>query len=385
MLSQGDKPSGIGRITDWRLRSPVVGDWGLLLEQAGSLTAQRGLGPRGHDNRKPTLMQSSTSGLMSPARRVVGCSVAAALTLAACTLPARATETREEAGEPHSAGNLGSASAPASIGPPQSIGAGQFEDAILKAAAAFELPASFFVRLIWQESRFDPRAVSPAGAQGIAQFMPGTARWRGLADPFAPDVALLESARWLRELWSEFGNLGLAAAAYNAGPARVTQWLKDRSNLPAETRAYVRIVTGHDVDIWAACAAAVTQVGSRTECPEHLTAPPASPLTASPRPIRPEWAPWGLQLIGDRSEARALADYRKLQQRFPHVLGDRKALVLRSSMAGRGSATWYRVRVAESTRARAQELCGRLERAGGKCSGASQLNVPGMPPNANSP
>ena len=59
--------------------------------------------------------------------------------------------------------------------------------------------------------------------------MPGTARWRGLADPFAPEVALQESARWLHELWSEFGNLGLAAAAYNAGPARVTQWLKDRS------------------------------------------------------------------------------------------------------------------------------------------------------------
>jgi len=80
-----------------------------------------------------------------------------------------------------------------------------------------------------------------------------------------------------------------------------------------------------------------------------------------------EWAPWGLQLIGDWSEARALADYRKLQLRFPQVLGERKALVLRGRMAGRGSATWYRVRVAESTRARAQELCGRLERAGGKC------------------
>jgi soluble lytic murein transglycosylase-like protein len=366
-VSQGDKPSGIGRITDWRLRSPVVGDWGLLLEQAGSLTAQRGLGPRGHDNRKPTLMQSSTSGLMSPARRVVGCSVAAALTLAACTLPARAADTREEAGEPHSAGNLGSASAPASIGPPQSIGAGQFEDAILKAAAAFELPASFFLRLIWQESRFDPRAVSPAGAQGIAQFMPGTARWRGLADPFVPDVALLESARWLRELWSEFGNLGLAAAAYNAGPARVTQWLKDRSNLPAETRAYVRIVTGHDAEVWAECAADASQAG-RTECPKHLPAPPVSrPKERLARTDQAEWAPWGLQLIGDWSEARALADYRNLQLRFPHVLGDRKALVLRGRMAGRGSATWYRVRVAESTRARAQELCGRLERAGGKC------------------
>jgi hypothetical protein len=312
-------------------------------------------------------MQISCSRPISVARQLVGFWVAAALTIAACTLPARATETREDIGEQPFAGNLESASAPASSGPQHPSRPGQFEDAVLNAAAAFELPASFFVRLIWQESRFDPRAVSPAGALGIAQFMPGTARWRGLADPFAPDVALQESARWLRELWSQFGNLGLAAAAYNAGPARVTQWLKDRSNLPAETRAYVRIVTGHDVEIWAACAAAVTEVGNRTECPEHLTAPPIKHLDRLATTDEAQWAPWGLQLIGDRSEARALADYRKLQQRFPHVLGDRKALVLRSRLAGRGSATWYRVRVAESTRARAQELCGRLERAGGKC------------------
>ena len=306
-------------------------------------------------------MQISCSRPISAARQLVGFWVAAALTIATCTLPARATETREDTGEQPPAGNPEGASTAQ-----QPSRLGQFEDPVLKAAAAFELPASFFARLIWQESRFDPRAVSPAGALGIAQFMPATARWRGLADPFAPDVALQESARWLRELWSQFGNLGLAAAAYNAGPARVTQWLKDRSNLPAETRAYVRIVTGHDVEIWAACAAPVTQVGNRTECPEHLTALPVTPVDRLATTDQAQWAPWGLQLIGDRSEARALADYRKLQQRFPHVLGDRKALVLRS-MAGRGSATWYRVRVAESTRARAQELCGRLERAGGKC------------------
>ena len=129
----------------------------------------------------------------------------------------------------------------------------------------------------------------------------------------------------------------------------------------------MRIVTGPDVDIWAACAAAVTKVGNRTDCPEHTTAPPVKPIDRFATTDQAQWAPWGLQLIGDRSEARALADYRKLQQRFPHVLGDREALVLRSSLAGRGSATWYRVRVVESTRARAQELCGRLELAGGKC------------------
>ena len=107
--------------------------------------------------------------------------------------------------------------------------------ALAKAAAEHDLPLDFFVRLIRQESNFDPNSVSHAGAQGIAQFMPGTARWRGLADPFEPLQALYESARWLRELREQFGNLGLAAAAYNAGPRRVQDWLAGRGGLPGET------------------------------------------------------------------------------------------------------------------------------------------------------
>ena len=70
-----------------------------------------------------------------------------------------------------------------------------------------------FVRLIWRESRFNPSAVSPKGAQGIAQFMPGTAGERGLLDPLNPVQALPKSAEFLAELRSQFGNLGLAAAA----------------------------------------------------------------------------------------------------------------------------------------------------------------------------
>src|SRR6185437_11657775 len=118
------------------------------------------------------------------------------------------------------------------------------------AAGKYGLPTDFFRRLIRQESDFDPKAISRAGAMGIAQFMPGTARWRGLADPFEPKQALEESARWLSELRALFGNLGLAAAAYNAGPQRVKEWIARRGNLPGETRAYVRIVTGRSPDEW---------------------------------------------------------------------------------------------------------------------------------------
>ena len=253
---------------------------------------------------------------------------------------------------------------------------------VLEAAYAHGLPMDFFKKLIWQESRFKPHAVSRAGAQGIAQFMPGTAEWRGLADPFNASEALQESARWLRELWLEFGNLGLAAAAYNAGPGRVSRWLSGRSSLPAETRDYVRIITGEPAERWAICAAE-----SSTLCPAIAlqTVPAAKPIEAAivsrlEAPRAPllkgvtisdidagAWGPWGLQLAGDWSQSRALAQFRKIQSRFAGVLGSRQPVILRGQMAGKGSATWYRVRIAEATRERAVSLCAKLEKAGGSC------------------
>src|SRR5262245_16917788 len=130
------------------------------------------------------------------------------------------------------------------------------------------LPFEFFARLIWQESRFNPNAVSRAGAQGIAQFMPKTANGRGLADPFEPTSALQESAEFLRELVQQFGNVGLAAAAYNAGPKRVNDWLAKRGGLPRETRNYVQIITGRSAETWAAAAPASAEEAQDFQCNE---------------------------------------------------------------------------------------------------------------------
>jgi hypothetical protein len=91
-------------------------------------------------------------------------------------------------------------------------------DLIERDAAANGLPVDYFTRLIWRESSFRPWVVSPVGAQGIAQFMPGTAAERGLLDPFDPLQAIPASAQLLKGLAERFGSLGLAAAAYNAGP-----------------------------------------------------------------------------------------------------------------------------------------------------------------------
>jgi hypothetical protein len=118
------------------------------------------------------------------------------------------------------------------------------------------LPVDFFVRLIWRESHLQPDAIGPLTrggqhAEGIAQFMPGTAVARGLYAPFDPLEALPKSAALLAELRDQFGNLGLAAAAYNAGPQRVRDFLAGLGHLPQETRAYVLAITGRPVEDWA--------------------------------------------------------------------------------------------------------------------------------------
>jgi len=117
-----------------------------------------------------------------------------------------------------------------------------------------DLPIDFFTRLIWQESHFNSNAVSDAGAQGIAQFMPATAVGRGLADPFDPLTALEAAGKFLRQLRMQFGNLGLAAAAYNAGPGRVEAWLARRAPLPRQTQYYVAAITKIRAEQWIGIA-----------------------------------------------------------------------------------------------------------------------------------
>jgi soluble lytic murein transglycosylase-like protein len=123
-------------------------------------------------------------------------------------------------------------------------------EALASAAADYDLPTPFFIRLIWQESGFNQNAVSPAGAQGVAQFMPAVAQSMQLSDPFNPVAAVRTSAQLLRDLFKQFGNLGLAAAAYNAGPKRVQDWLDKHGKLPQETRDYVTRITGRAPEQW---------------------------------------------------------------------------------------------------------------------------------------
>ncbi len=166
------------------------------------------------------------------------------------------------------------------------------------AANRHDLPVDFFTRLIWRESSFRGDAVSPKGAQGIAQFMPGTAAERGLEDPFDPEAALPASAALLADLRTRFGNLGLAAAAYNAGPARVERWLAGQGGLPLETQDYLLFITGRAAEDWATERAAqiAATVPAASQTPEAPKAsapndPPSSPVTPAPTAPAPPASP----------------------------------------------------------------------------------------------
>jgi soluble lytic murein transglycosylase-like protein len=147
------------------------------------------------------------------------------------------------------------------------------------AASENKLPVRFFANLIQQESGFKPHVVSPAGAQGIAQFMPAVAAEQGLHNPFDPVQALKASAKFVANLVERFGNLGLAAAAYNAGSKRVTDWLHGRGKLPVETRNYVRSITGRPAENWIRVAKKGDQVQlpPHAQCPGVQTASSAAP------------------------------------------------------------------------------------------------------------
>lgn len=249
---------------------------------------------------------------------------------------------------------------------------------IESAARESNLPLEFFARVIWQESRFRPDAIGPMTrsgqrAQGIAQFMPGTASERGLLDPLNPVQALPKSAEFLAELREQFGNLGLAAAAYNAGPRRVQEWLVGTGPMPSETRNYVYAITGSSVEEWA-------KAGKGGKHPERMPTSSCRELMAllkqAPNPFvagleqRVTLAAarqWGVQLGAGFSRDKALAMYGRAVSKLAAVIGNRDPSILTSRLRSRGPAAFYQVRFGADTRSEADDLCNRIRKAGGAC------------------
>ncbi|MGU3403499.1 lytic transglycosylase domain-containing protein [Methylobacterium brachiatum] len=272
-------------------------------------------------------------------------------------------------------------------------------------AKARGLPVPFLTRLIWRESSFRVGVVSSAGAQGVAQFMPGTARERGLLDPFDPEQAIPHAAHLLADLKRQFGNLGLAAAAYNGGAARVSKWLTGEGGLPAETRAYVAAITGAPAEDWRGGAAA-TVTDPESGAPEAKAKPdvksePKPDVKSEPKPdakaeTKPEApvtcmqvtaslripsrgdrfalgpnegpaAPWGIQLAGNFSKALALQSFNRARNAYAGVIGEARPMIIGTRLRNRGTRAFYRIRLPAQSRQAADDLCGRIRKVGGAC------------------
>jgi hypothetical protein len=256
---------------------------------------------------------------------------------------------------------------------------------IESAAKANDLPLEFFARVIWQESHFQSDAVGPITrsgqrAQGIAQFMPGTASERRLLDPFDPVQALPKSAEFLNELRNQFGNLGLAAAAYNAGPRRVQEWLAGPGAMPQQTRNYVFAITGVSIDVWAT-AGTGSKVPDRkpaTTCRDLMAL-----LTRAPNRFVTQLQQhvqlgadklWGVQLAAGFDRDQALAMYARAIKRLSAVIGDQDPSLLGTVFRNRGTRMFYQVRIGTDTRPAADELCNRIRGAGGACFVLRNMN-----------
>lgn len=249
-------------------------------------------------------------------------------------------------------------------------------------AKARGLPVPFLTRLIWRESAFRVGAVSPVGAQGVAQFMPGTARERGLADPFDPEQAIPHAAHLLADLNRQFGNLGLAAAAYNGGPGRVSSWLAGTGGLPSETRNYVLAITGAPAEDWRPGAGIEIPEGGEAGEKPAGTKPDAGKtclqVTAALRiPSRGDRfalggnegpaAPWGIQLAGNFSKALALQSFARTRKLYTSVIGDVRPMIIGTRLRSRGTRAFYRIRIPAQSREAADTLCGRIRGVGGAC------------------
>ena len=115
-----------------------------------------------------------------------------------------------------------------------------YRSQVLAAEARFRLPTGLLDALVWTESRYDPFAVSSAGAVGLGQLMPGTARALGITNRYDPSTNILGAACYLRQMLDRFGAVHLAVAAYNAGPGAIERARGIPIN--GETPGYVRDV-----------------------------------------------------------------------------------------------------------------------------------------------
>ena len=239
--------------------------------------------------------------------------------------------------------------------------------AIERAATHHKLDPHFFARLLWKESLFEPGAISPVGAQGIAQFMPGTAAMVGLDDPFNPAKAIEASARYLKQLSDGFGNLGLAAVAYNGGENRAARFKAQGGNLPWETQDYVQAITGKDAWVWRDNPPEALDIRLDKERSFYA----ACVALASSRKLREfktkdhAW-PWGVIVATHPSQSGVTSQVSRLNRQLRPILGGKRVSYVRRKISG-GPRRVYTAQIGYSSKSEAHAFCSRLRSVGGRC------------------
>lgn len=240
--------------------------------------------------------------------------------------------------------------------------------ALIEAAAqSVQLDTGFFARLLWRESLYDASAISPAGAQGIAQFMPETAKLRGLKDPFNPAEAIFASAAYLAEMTAGFGNLGLAAAAYNGGENRMARYLANPdTRLPGETLAYVSAITGHPAEVWRDSPPEALDLRLDKDTP-FQTACVAQAKGRSLREFRDPVPPWGVIIAAGRRESFAAYFGKQTQEKHAALIGKEKITVVKAVMPGFGRTKQFTAQIAMKSQKDALAMCAKMRARGAFC------------------
>ena len=236
-------------------------------------------------------------------------------------------------------------------------------------AAQNRLDPSFLARLLWKESRFEPGVVSPAGAIGIAQFIPSTAELYDLDDPFNPAQSIAKAAWYLRYLTDMFGNIGLAAVAYNGGENRAARFIQSQAVLPYETQDYVESITGHNAWRWRDNPPPAEEVTLalnekqpfREACVELAGNRSLREFTVEQRAF-----PWGVILASHPSRSGAQQQVTRLNRGLRPILQGKRIGYVRKRMTG-SARTVYTAQVGYESRSEANAFCVKLRQLGGRC------------------
>ncbi len=243
---------------------------------------------------------------------------------------------------------------------------------IERAGAREGLDKNFLARLIWKESRFEPSTVSHAGAEGIAQFIPSTARIVGLHDPYNPAEAIQVSANYLRRMRDFYGSIGIAAVAYNGGEGRADRFMRDGGTLPYETQDYVEVITGFNAWRWRDDPPEPEKVDLRLDGETPFLE--ACTTLAGNRSLR-EFAPsqssdpvlpWGVILASHRTRAGAQSMANRYNRALGSILDGKQVSYVRRTLR-KGAPRVYTAQVGWNSRGEANKFCQRARMVGVNC------------------